>query len=149
MAKNAELNLQQPVSHDLQQPQPVSHDPVSHDPEEAEGEVKVDSRHDLFDDIMLLNEEVDAHDAHLSVIRCHLHSLAAILQSAKVEELGERDPDQVGAELALSLARELSALHRTVQKVLELMESISKQRRKEDSLTPLHHMLQLPTLVCV
>lgn len=144
LAKNAEL---QAVSHD-----PVSHDPVSHDPvslESEEEELRVDSRGDLLDDIMLLNEEVDAHDDHLSAVRHHLHSLATILQCAKAEEVAEKDPYQAGAELALSLANELGSLHATVQRVLELVDSVSKQRRGEASLTSLHHMLQLPTLVCL
>lgn len=150
LAKNAELDLQHdPVSHDPISYDPVSHDPVSHDLEssEVEGEeLRVD---DLLDDIMLLNEEADAHDDHLSIVRRHLHSLAAILQCAKAEEVGEKDPYQSGAELALSLANELSSLHTTVQRVLELVDSVSKQRRGKASLTSLHHMLQLPTLVCL
>ena len=108
----------------------------------------MDSKGDLLDDIMLLNEEVDTLDEHLSIVRRHLHSLAAILQSARAEEVGEKDPYQAGAELALGLSSELGGLHVTVQRVLELVESVSKQRRGEAPLTSsIHHMLQLPTLV--
>jgi hypothetical protein len=134
LAKNAELDQQT-----------VSHDQESSEPEGEE--LRVDSCGDLLDDIMLLNEEVDAHDEHLVATRQHLHSLAAILQSAKAEAVGEMDPHQKGAELALGLASELTNLHVTVERVLKLVESVSNQRKGEASLSSLHHMLQLPTLV--
>lgn len=114
----------------------------SHDLEEGE------SQTDLLDDIMLLNEEVDGEDEQLSMKRTRLHFLASTLQHAMAGEVGEKDGHHEGAQLAMSLAKELSNLHTLVGKLLVLVESISKlQRSKDLNATPLHHMLQLPALV--
>lgn len=116
----------------------------SHDLKEEELE-EGESQTDLLDDIMLLNEEVDGEDEHLSMRRTRLHFLVSILQCAMAEEVGKKDEHQEGAQLAASLAGELSKLHTLMGALLVLVESISKLQRS--SVTPLHHMLQLPALV--
>ena len=119
----------------------------SHDLDVEEGHG--DSKTNLIDDIMFLNEEVDAQDEHVSGVRRHLQSLMAVLQSAKVEDLaGGEGLSQRGAGLALSLSKELGNLHMLMKALVEMVDSISQlQRNKQPSATQLHYMLQLPTLV--
>lgn len=129
LEKNSQLNHRLPVSSGLDEEG------------EEEGE-------DLMEDMMVLNEEVDGRDEHLSRVRGHLQVLVAILQSAKVEELRENEGQRVGAELSLALAKEIAKLHTLHRNLLQLVDSISKlQRSKHPAATPLHYMLQLPTLV--
>lgn len=113
--------------------------------EEEEGE----SQEDLYDDIMLLNDEVDAQDVQLSGMRRHYQCLSTVLQDTKQELFGENERPEVGAELSLALVEELRKLHSLMVQLLEMVENINKvQRGKDNSTTPpLHHMLQLPARV--
>lgn len=120
--------------------------PQSHDLKEGEGE-EGDSQGDLYDDIMLLNAEVDTQDVQLSGVRRHYQHLSSILQATRHQLLAEKEQHQVEAELALGLADQLSKLHSLVGKLLEMVEGISKLQHSKDSAPPLHHMLQLPTQV--
>lgn len=116
--------------------------------EEEEVEESPAQAADLIEDIMVLNEEVDALDGHLNGSRKRLESLTAILQSARAEELGEKDEHQEAAELALALAAELGKIHALVRDLLRQVDSITQlQRSRDPSTTALHHILQLPTLV--
>lgn len=139
LARKRQLLLEKNALLDLHSAGSQSHDL------DMEGE---ESQTDLLDDIMLLNEEVDNEDEHLSSRRARLQSLVTILQSTLTEVVREKEGHEEGAELAVSLAAELSKLHTLVRKLLEVVESISKlQRNKEPGTTPLHYMLQLPSLV--
>ena len=136
LEKNTQLTPILSQSHDLKEE------------EEGERDEEGESQEDLYDDIMLLNEEVDAQDVQLSNVRRHYHRLSSILQDTKKELFEEKEQHHVGAELALCLANQLSKLYSLVGKLLELVEGISKlQQSKDSSTTPLHHMLQLPTQV--
>ena len=109
--------------------------------EEGEGEYPVA---DLIDDIMLLNEEVESHDGHVTTMRRHLHSLAEVLREAHLEELGERDEHTVAANLALELVKTYSQLKTLEAKLLEQLQSIGDQTSRDPLSTPLPYMLQLP-----
>lgn len=117
--------------------------------EEEEEEVGMVSSSDLIDDIMLLNDEVESQDVHLSIQRRRLHALTGIYQSVQGEEvLG--DEHRVGATLAVAIAAELGKLHALLQQLLDIVKAITDlQRKRFPSATPLHYILQLPTLVTV
>ena len=99
---------------------------------------------DLVDDIMLLNEEVETQDSHVTTLRRHLHSLASVLQQAHREELGEVDEYQAAAELALELGNLYSQLKSLEAKLMQQLESIGEQTSRDPLSTPLPYMLQLP-----
>ena len=99
---------------------------------------------DLIDDIMLLNEEVESQDGHVTTMRRHLHSLAEVLQLAHLEELGERDEHEAAAKLALELLNSYSQLKTLEAKLLEQLQSIGDQTNRDPLSTPLPYMLQLP-----
>ena len=99
---------------------------------------------DLIDDIMLLNEEVESQDGHVTTMRRHLHSLAEVLQEAHLEEMGERDEHAVAAKLALELIKTYSQLKTLEAKLLEQLQSIGDQTSRDPLSTPLPYMLQLP-----
>ena len=111
-----------------------------------EGAEMGDSQEDLYDDIMLLNDEVDAQDEQLSSVRRHYQRLLGVLQDTNKELFGEKEQHHVGAELTLCLSKQLSRLRAVVGKLLELVEGINRlQQTKDSSSPPLQHMLQLPT----
>ena len=99
---------------------------------------------DLIDDIMLLNEEVESQDGHVTTMRRHLHSLAEVLQEAHLEELGERDEHVAATKLALELVKTYSQLKTLEAKLLEQLQSIGDQTSRDPLSTPLPYMLQLP-----
>ena len=115
------------------------------DPEESKDKnVEEDPLSELVDDIMLLNEEVESQDSHVTTLRRHLHSLADVLQQAHREELGERDEHQASAELALQLVKTYSQVKTLETKLLQQLESIGEQMSRDPLSTPLPYMLQLP-----
>lgn len=114
---------------------------VDKEGEEGGGE---DPVADLIDDIMLLNEEVESQDGHVTTMRRHLHSLAEVLQDAHLEELGERDEHAAAAKLALELVKTYSQLKTLEAKLLEQLQSIGDQTNRDPLSTPLPYMLQLP-----
>ena len=115
--------------------------------EDVDGE---DPVADLIDDIMLLNEEVESQDSHVTTLRRHLHSLASVLQAAHREELGEVDEHEAAAGLALELVKHYSQLKSLEAKLMQQLESIGEQTSRDPLSTPLPYMLQLPpTQVCL
>ena len=105
---------------------------------------------DLIDDIMLLNEEVESQDSHVTTLRRHLHSLASVMQSAHREELGEIDEHEAATGLALELVKHYSQLKSLEAKLMQQLESIGEQTSRDPLSTPLPYMLQLPpTQVCL
>ena len=124
----------------------------SHDFKEEEGEgegeglERGNSQEDLYDDIMLLNEEVEAQDVQLSSMRRHYQCLSGVLQDTKKELFGQPEQHHMEAELSLALANQLSKLYSLVGKIVELVGSIAELQRSQDT-PPLHHMLQLPKQV--
>lgn len=99
---------------------------------------------DLIDDIMLMNEEVETQDSHVTTLRHHLYSLTEVLQQAHYEELGEKDEHQEAAELALELVKCFTQLKTLEAKLLQQLESIGEQMSRDPLSTPLPYMLQLP-----
>ena len=99
---------------------------------------------DLIDDIMLLNEEVESQDGHVTTMRRHLHNLAEVLQEAHLEELGERDEYVAATKLALELVKTYSQLKILEANLLEQLQSIGDQTSRDPLSTPLPYMLQLP-----
>lgn len=112
--------------------------------ESKDKNVEEDLLTELVDDIMLLNEEVESQDSHVTTLRRHLHSLADVLQQAHREELGERDEHQASAELALQLVKTYSQVKTLEAKLLQQLESIGEQMSRDPLSTPLPYMLQLP-----
>ena len=102
------------------------------------------SSDDLIDDMMLMNEEVEAKEEDLAGVRRHLQSLMAILQSARTEDLGEKDGHREAAELAVKLSGKMAMYHQLVRELIVLVESIDQSRRTGHLDTPLHSMLQIP-----
>ena len=121
---------------------------------ESEGEDELEgctregnSSADLIDDIMLLNEEVEAMDAHLTAIRKQLQSLAEVVKSGQREDIGERDEYQAAAELAFELVSNFRRLKELESKLHEVVKSLEELRKKQNfSDTPLPYTLQLPPL---
>lgn len=109
-----------------------------------DNDIDEDPLADLVDDIMLLNEEVESQDSHVTTLRQQLHSLAEVLQHAHREELGERDEHVASAELALELIKTYSQLKTLETKLLQQLESIGEQMSRDPLTTPLPYMLQLP-----
>ena len=143
LEKNQQLNLSPAQSQELLEEE-----------EEGVGEGEGPERNssaDLIDDIMFMNEDIDIHDAHVSRLKQHLQSLANILQTARIEDLKERDEYLVAAKLAMELASEIGRLHTQISELLKLVDSINQlQRSRHPSTTnSLHHMLQLPILVYI
>ena len=104
-----------------------------------------DSQEDLYDDIMLLNDEVDAQDEQLSGVKRHYQRLLGVLQDTKKELYGEKEQHHVGAELTLCLSKQLDRLRAVMGKLVQLVEEINGlQQSKRSSSPPLQHMLQLP-----
>ena len=123
---------------------------MSAEPQDNEHEYSMDKEggeypmSDIIDDIMLLNEEVESQDGHVTTMRRHLHSLTEVLQEAHLQELGERDEHVSAARLALELIKTYSQLKRLETKLLEQLQSISEQTSRDSLSTPLPYMLQLP-----
>ena len=109
-----------------------------------EDEKEEDPVSDLIDDIMLLNEEVETQDSHVTTMRRHLHSLAEVLQHAHWEELGEKDEHQAAATLALEMVKNYTQLKKLETKLLQQLESIGQQMSRDPLSTTLPYMLQLP-----
>lgn len=116
---------------------------LDHD-ESKDRNVEEDPLTELVDDIMLLNEEVESQDSHVTTLRRHLHNLADVLQQAHREEVGEREEHQASAELALQLVKTYSQIKTLEMKLLQQLESIGKQMSRDPLSTPLPYMLQLP-----
>ena len=140
MKQKRELLLQKNQTLDSvsKQPQHNNQD-VDKEGEDNGGDVA-----DLIDDIMLLNEEVESQDSHVTTMRRHLHSLAEVLQEAHLEELGERDEHAAAAKLAMELVKTYSQLKTLEAKLLEQLQSIGDQTSRDPLSTPLPYMLQLP-----
>ena len=111
---------------------------------EEEDDNEEDPVTDLIDDIMLLNEEVETQDSHVTTMRRHLHSLAEVLQHAHREELGEGDEHQAAAALALDMVKNYTQLKKLETKLQQQLESIGRQLSRDPLATNLPYMLQLP-----
>ena len=141
MKQKRELLLQKNQTLDSMSAQTQNDQDVDREGEVGGGEVPVA---DLIDDIMLLNEEVESQDSHVTTMRRHLHSLAEILQEAHLEELGERDEHVAATKLALELVKTYAQLKALEAKLLEQLKSIGDQTSRDTLSTPLPYMLQLP-----
>ena len=141
MKQKRELLLQKNQTLDSMSAQTQDDQDEDREDEVGGGEVPVA---DLIDDIMLLNEEVESQDSHVTTMRRHLHSLAEILQEAHLEELRERDEHVAATKLALELVKTYAQLKALEAKLLEQLKSIGDQTSRDTLSTPLPYMLQLP-----
>lgn len=141
MKQKRELLLQKNQTLDSMSAQTQDDQDEDREGEVGGGEVPVA---DLIDDIMLLNEEVESQDSHVTTMRRHLHSLAEILQEAHLEELRERDEHVAATKLALELVKTYAQLKALEAKLLEQLKSIGDQTSRDTLSTPLPYMLQLP-----
>lgn len=113
--------------------------------EEAEEEEAGNSPADLIDDIMLLNEEVEVQDAHVTSTRRKLQNLADILRQAQFEDIGKKEEYTASAELAMELVINFDRLKSLEEKLFKLVKSLGElQKRRDPTATPLHYMLQVP-----
>ena len=102
---------------------------------------------EIIDDIMLLNEEVEALDASVTAFWKRLRMIGEVLQAAQYEDIGERDENQASAELSLDLASsflKLKALESELQQLVAAFEELRKKHKFTDA--PISYMLQLPPL---
>ena len=116
--------------------------PAGDDPDDMQ---EGNSPFDLYDDIMLLNEEVEVLDVHVSTVRGHLKKLSDILKHAQYEDVGETSEYSKAAELAISMVTQFATVKVLEGKLNNLVVSIRKlQKSRDSSATPLSYMLQLP-----
>lgn len=128
MQKNNELGTLEPVT-----------------PSERDRQEEEDSPLDLYDDLMLLNEEVEAQDVHVSTVRDHLKKLADILRQAQNEDMGGQDEYDTAARLAVALVTQFAKVKVLEGKLHSLVGSIRELQKSQDSnATPFNYMLQLP-----
>lgn len=104
-----------------------------------------DEKSDLYDDIILLNEEVELLDSNVCRIRNHLKKLGEALRDAQKEDVGEKDEYRMAAELAVALVTQFAKYKSLEGQLNKLVESISELQRSADTnVTPVSYMLQLP-----
>ena len=114
------------------------------DPEEEMEDVG-DEKSDLYDDIMMLNEEVELQDSHVCRVRGHLKKLGEVLRQAQNEDIGETDEYRASAELAVALVTQFAKYKGLERKLNKVVASITElQKKAEVDATPLSYMLQLP-----
>lgn len=113
--------------------------------EPGEEQLEGISQADVIDDIMLLNEEVEVLDGHVTVVRKQLKTISEIAGHAQYEDIGERDEYEVAAQLALELTSKYQHFKSLEAKLHELVASLEALRKEHDfSDAPLQYMLQLP-----
>ena len=113
--------------------------------EEGEDQSRGNSPADLVDDIMLLNEEVEMLDGHVTMLLRRTQQLKEVHWSSSFEEVAEGAAQRSSAALALSLATcysQLKSLHRQLHQLIASLEDHRKQYGF--STTPLQYALQLP-----
>lgn len=107
--------------------------------------IEHDEKSDLYDDIILLNEEVDLLDSSVCRTRTHLKRLGEVLRYAQNEDMGGVDEYKAAAELAVDLVTQFAKLKGLEGKLNKLVDSISElQKNAHVNATPLSYMLQLP-----
>lgn len=100
---------------------------------------------DLVDDIMLLNEEVEMLDGHVTMLRRCTRQLSEVHRSTSFEDVDEGAAQRTSAALALQLASCYSRLKSLDWQLRELVASLENQRKQHAfSDTPLQYALQLP-----
>ena len=157
MNQKRELLLEKNLQLDSLSGEPLNH-PISEGGREVEEEVEEEdseggkpmgnSPAELIDDIMLLNEEVEVMDGHVTAVRKQLHCLNEVLRNAQFEDIGERDEHQASAELAIELVSRFARLKDLEVQLHELVRSLGELHKQHIGLTdtPLQYMLQLPPL---
>lgn len=107
-----------------------------------------DENVDLYDDIILLNEEVELLDLNVCRMRGHLKKLGVVLRHAQNEDVGETDKYRAAAELAVALVTQFAKYKSLEGQLNKLVESISELQKKAGmNATPLSYMLQLPPIL--
>ena len=122
--------------------------------EKSEGEEELEgygqegnSPADLIDDIMLLNDEVEVIDAHLTAVRKQLQGLGEVIKNCQYEDIGERKEYAAAAKLAFELVSKFKQLKELESKLHEVVKSLEELRKEHNfSDTPLQYTLQLPPL---
>ena len=100
---------------------------------------------DVIDDIMELNEEVEALDDHVTILRKQLKTVSEIASHAQFEDIGEEDEYNVATDLALKLTSKYQLFKSLEIKVFDLVTSLESLRKEHSlSTTPLQYMLHLP-----
>ena len=102
---------------------------------------------DVIDDIMLLNEEVEVLDEHVTIVRRQLKKLAEVISHAQYEDIGEQDEYEAAARLALELSSQYHHFKSLEAKLHEIVGSLEALRQEHGfSDAPLQYMMQLPPL---
>ena len=100
-------------------------------------------RDDVLDDIMILNEEIEQLDEHMSALRLQLHHLMELNKMAQLEELNE----PTMAENCKKYARQLVKLHVEFKEEQSLLHKcMDKAESVNESGTGLAYLLQMPPL---
>lgn len=111
----------------------------------AEDQFGGNSPADLVDDIMLLNEEVEMLDGHVTMLLQCTQRLKEVQRSCSFEELAEGAAQRSSAALALGLATSYGRLKFLHWQLHQLIASLEDQRKQYGfSDTPLQYALQLP-----
>ncbi len=104
-----------------------------------------DKKSDLYDDIILLNEEVELLDSNVCRVRNHLKKLGEVLRHGQKEDVGETDEYRNAAELAVALVTQFAKYKSLEGKLNKLVQSIGElQKSANTNATPVSYMLQLP-----
>ena len=102
-----------------------------------------DTTPDTLDDIMLLNNEVEQLDDHVTSLRQHLQSLTELSRRAQIEEVN----NQVTVENCHRDARELLKVYREFKSgQFKLHECLEKAENSSEPDMGLAYLLQLPPL---
>lgn len=106
-----------------------------------------DSPTDVADDIMMLNEEIEALDARLSSMATRLTSLDKVAKNCLYEDVGERDEHESSITLSgalVSAYEECKGLELQLHHIVAAFEALRKRHNFTDA--PIAYMVQLPPL---
>jgi len=110
---------------------------------ELDGEPTASDTDDVLDDMMILNEEVEQLDEHMTSLRLELHQLSELKKAAQLEELNERTM----AENCKNYARQLVKMYTEFKEEQSLLHKcMDKAESVNESGTGLAYLLQMPPL---
>lgn len=117
------------------------------DQSNVEDEHTWDSPSDITDDIMTLNEEIEALDARISSSAARLGFLDKVVKNRLYEDMGERDEHESSIQLSRALASvygECKGMETKLHCIAAKFETFRKQYNFTDA--PIAYMVQLPPL---
>lgn len=106
-----------------------------------------DSPTDISDDIMILNEEIEAMDTQLTITAKRLGFLDQVVKNRLYEDIGEKDEHESSVELSRALVAafdKCKVLETKLHHIAAEFEALRKQYNFSDA--PIAYMVQLPPL---